>query len=70
MKTVSLDKTIRPKKDWTLRRHVQRIISDGEGPPVVSLGKRAVGIVDEDADAWIAARRKTPPGWDDKNSAA
>ena len=69
MKTVSSIKQF-AKRIGRSPRHVQRIISEGEGPPVVSLGKRAVGIIDEDGDAWIAARRKTPPGWDDKNSAA
>ena len=69
MKTVSTIKQF-AQRIGRSERHVQRIISDGEGPPVVSLGKRAVGIIDEDGDAWIAGRRKTPPGWDDKNSAA
>lgn len=68
-------KTVSSKKQFAKRigrsvRHLERLISRGEGPPVVSLGKRAVGIPDDDGDAWLASRRKTPPGWDDKSSAA
>ena len=51
-------------------RHVERLISVGEGPPIVRLGLRAVGIDEADGDAWIAARRRVPPGWNDKASAA
>ena len=46
-------------------RHVQRLFAEGEGPPVVHTGKRSVGITEEDSDAWIAARRVVPPGWQD-----
>jgi predicted DNA-binding transcriptional regulator AlpA len=69
VKTVSSIKQF-AKRIRRSERHVQRLISEGEGPPVVSLGKRAIGIIDEDGDAWIAGRRKTPLGWDDKSSAA
>jgi predicted DNA-binding transcriptional regulator AlpA len=51
-------------------RHLERLISEGEGPPIVRLGVRAVGIDEADGDAWIAARRKIPPGWDDNAAAA
>ena len=44
-------------------RHTQRLMSDGEGPPIVRLGKRAIGIMEADAEAWLAGRRETPPGW-------
>ena len=51
-------------------RHLERLISEGEGPPLVKLGVRAVGIDEADGDNWIAGRRMVPPGWDDKSSAA
>jgi predicted DNA-binding transcriptional regulator AlpA len=51
-------------------RHVERLISNGEGPPIVRLGVRAVGIDETDGDAWIAARRMVPPGWNSKTPAA
>jgi predicted DNA-binding transcriptional regulator AlpA len=69
VKTISSIKQF-AKRIGRSERHVQRLISEGEGPPVVALGKRAVGIIDDDGDAWIAARRLVPPGWDDKSSAA
>jgi predicted DNA-binding transcriptional regulator AlpA len=47
------------------QRHVDRLIERGEGPPTVQTGERAIGILEEDARAWIKARRKAPPGWDD-----
>ena len=51
-------------------RHLERLISEGEGPPLVKLGVRAVGIDECDADAWIKARRQIPPGWSDGANAA
>ena len=49
-------------------RHVERLISGGKGPPTVQLGERAVGIVENDSDAWIASRRVVPPGWKESSS--
>ena len=61
-------KKILTKKQFAERigksvRHVERLISAGEGPPVIRLGPRAIGIEEDDGDAWIAARRMVPPGW-------
>jgi predicted DNA-binding transcriptional regulator AlpA len=44
-------------------RHLERLISEGEGPPIVRLGVRAVGIDEDDGDAWLASRRVVPPGF-------
>jgi predicted DNA-binding transcriptional regulator AlpA len=49
-------------------RHLERLISEGEGPPLVRLGARAIGIDEDDLEAWIAARRVVPPGWQDKKA--
>jgi predicted DNA-binding transcriptional regulator AlpA len=46
-------------------RHVERLIETGHGPPIVHVGVRAVAIDEDDADRWIKARRKLPPGWSD-----
>jgi predicted DNA-binding transcriptional regulator AlpA len=50
-------------------RHLERLISEGEGSPLVRLGVRAVGIEEHDGNAWIAARRVLPPGWQDGQAA-
>jgi hypothetical protein len=44
-------------------RHLERLIASGEGPPLVLLGPRRVGIIEEDNDAWLRARRSVLPGF-------
>jgi predicted DNA-binding transcriptional regulator AlpA len=44
-------------------RHLERLISVGEGPPLFRLGVRKIGIADDDFDAWLATRRVVPPGF-------
>jgi len=51
-------------------RHLERMIAIGEGPPIIKLGPRAVGIAEDDGDAWLASRRVVPPGWRDSSAAA
>lgn len=51
-------------------RHLERMIAVGEGPPIIKLGPRAVGIAEDDGEAWLASRRVTPPGWTDTSAAA
>ncbi len=53
------------KKIGMSERHVQRLIAAGEGPVLTELGKRIKGVTDDDGDAWLARRRKLPPGWVD-----
>jgi predicted DNA-binding transcriptional regulator AlpA len=51
-------------------RHLERMIAVGEGPPIIKLGPRAVGISEADGEAWLASRRVVPPGWRDSSAAA
>ena len=51
-------------------RHLERMIAVGEGPPIIKLGPRAVGIAEDDGEVWLASRRVTPPGWVDSSAAA
>ena len=44
-------------------RHFERLIAKGEGPPLVRLGPRRVGIIEEDNVAWVRSRRSVPPGF-------
>ena len=53
------------KKIGVSQRHVQRLIAAGEGPVLTELGKRIKGVTDDDGAAWLASRRKLPPGWVD-----
>ena len=64
MKTVRRIKSF-AKKIGMSGRHVQRLIAAGEGPVLTELGKRVKGVTDDDGDAWLARRRKLPPGWVD-----
>ena len=50
------------KKIGVSQRHVQRLIAAGEGPVLTELGKRIKGVTDDDGAAWLASRRKLPPG--------
>jgi predicted DNA-binding transcriptional regulator AlpA len=63
------------KKEFAKRmgrsvRHLERMIAVGQGPPIIKLGPRAVGIAEDDGEAWLASRRVTPPGWVDSSAAA
>jgi hypothetical protein len=46
-------------------RHFERLCAEGKGPPIIELGDRIRGLFDDDGDAWLATRRKAPPGWVD-----
>ena len=61
-----LTKTQSAKRIGRSVRHLERLISEGEGPPLIRLGARAVGIDEDDLEAWIAARRVVPSGWQDE----
>jgi predicted DNA-binding transcriptional regulator AlpA len=44
-----------------VRRTLERLISRGEGPPVVDLSPRRRGIIASDLDIWIQKRRRPAP---------
>jgi predicted DNA-binding transcriptional regulator AlpA len=50
-------------------RHLERLIAAGDGPPIIRLGPRAIGIDEIDGEAWLATRRVVPPGWSDSAAA-
>jgi predicted DNA-binding transcriptional regulator AlpA len=68
VRTTILTKKMFAAKIGRSVRHLERLISEGEGPPLVRLGVRAVGIFEADGDAWITSRRVLPPGWQDGNA--
>jgi predicted DNA-binding transcriptional regulator AlpA len=42
-------------------RHLENLIAAGEGPPLINLGKRRLGIADNDLAAWLRSRRIPQP---------
>jgi predicted DNA-binding transcriptional regulator AlpA len=42
-------------------RHLERMIAAGEGPPIIKLGPRAVGIAEDDGEAWLGSPRVASP---------
>ncbi len=50
------------KRIGLVRRSLERLISTGEGPAVIHLGKRRRGILETDLEAWAKSRRHAPPG--------
>jgi excisionase family DNA binding protein len=50
------------KRASLTRRSIERLLSIGEGPATVSLGKRRRGILDRDLDQWLLSRRLPAPG--------
>jgi predicted DNA-binding transcriptional regulator AlpA len=45
-------------------RTLQRQLAEDDGPPVIQLSPRRVGIDEDDDDAWLASRRKPRPAPD------
>jgi predicted DNA-binding transcriptional regulator AlpA len=50
------------KRASLTRRSIERLLSIGEGPATVSLGKRRRGIIDRDLEQWLLGRRVSAPG--------
>ncbi len=50
------------KRIGLVRRSLERLISTGEGPAVIHIGKRRRGILETDLEAWARSRRHAPPG--------
>jgi predicted DNA-binding transcriptional regulator AlpA len=50
------------KRASLTRRSIERLLSIGQGPATVSLGKRRRGILDCDLEKWLLSRRVPAPG--------
>ncbi len=44
-----------------VRRTLERLISLGEGPSLVRMSARRVGVLEKDLDDWIMTRRRPSP---------
>jgi hypothetical protein len=45
-----------------VRRTLERLISLGEGPAIITLSARRRGILERDLEAWLLKRRRPAPG--------
>jgi hypothetical protein len=45
-----------------VRRFLERLIAKGDGPAIVHISDRRRGVIDDDLDHWIMARRCPAPG--------
>jgi predicted DNA-binding transcriptional regulator AlpA len=43
------------------RRHFERLIAQGEGPGIIRLSTRRVGVLQDELEQWVLARRVAPP---------
>ncbi len=45
-----------------VRRSLERLIANGEGPSVVHITTRRRGVLEADLDNWLLSRRRAAPG--------
>jgi predicted DNA-binding transcriptional regulator AlpA len=50
------------KRIGLVRRSLERLISQGEGPAFIKISPRRRGIADIDLEKWAMSRRVAPPG--------
>jgi hypothetical protein len=44
------------------RRSFERLVAAGEGPAIIHVSPRRVGVLDVDLDNWLMSRRRRAPG--------
>jgi predicted DNA-binding transcriptional regulator AlpA len=60
MHVLSYDEAAR--RAGIVRRSLERLIAEGEGPAVVHISQRRRGILEADLEAWLLSRRRAAPG--------
>jgi predicted DNA-binding transcriptional regulator AlpA len=50
------------KRADTTRRNIERLNAAGEGPRLVQISARKVGVLEEDFEKWLRARRRPALG--------
>jgi predicted DNA-binding transcriptional regulator AlpA len=60
MQVLSLDQAA--YRAGIVRRTLERLLAEGNGPAKVQIAKRRVGILEADLEAWILKRRRPAPG--------
>ena len=46
----------------TTRRNIERLNANGEGPPLIQVSPRKVGVLESDFVEWLQSRRRPAPG--------
>jgi predicted DNA-binding transcriptional regulator AlpA len=60
MQVLSLDQAA--FRAGIVRRTLERLLAVGEGPAVIQVSKRRVGIAESDLESWLLKRRRPAPG--------
>jgi predicted DNA-binding transcriptional regulator AlpA len=60
MHVLSYDEAAR--RAGIVRRSLERLIAEGEGPAVIHISQRRRGILEADLEAWLLSRRRAAPG--------
>jgi hypothetical protein len=60
MQVLSFDQAA--KKAGLVRRTLERLLAQGEGPAVIFISQRRRGILEDDLTAWLLSRRRPAPG--------
>ena len=60
MQVLSYDEAA--KKAGLVRRTLERLLAQGEGPAVIHISIRRRGILESDLEAWVRSRRHRAPG--------
>ena len=50
------------KKAGLVRRSLERLLAQGEGPAVVHISVRRRGVLESDLNEWLLSRRRPAPG--------
>jgi len=59
MQVLSYDEAA--KRAGVVRRTLERLISEGTGPAIIHISARRRGVLEDDLEAWLIARRRPAP---------
>jgi predicted DNA-binding transcriptional regulator AlpA len=59
MRVLGLDEMAR--RAHCTERAIEMSIADGDGPPVIKIATRRVGVLESDFEEWLKSRRTTEP---------
>lgn len=60
MIVISIDEVA--KRMGVVRRTVERLIAEGEGPTVIRLSARRIGILESEFQRWLTSRQRPAAG--------